>query len=136
MPLHPLEPIPAVRRIDTDREDLFAAEIAGEVTGSDFENLCGLLEGAYALHDKIDLLLRFVDHEGVEWDDVASSTIEEARGHAGRHVRRCAVIGASSVARPFSDILGPSGVETRRFDPGEADQAWQWLGATEIPEQT
>jgi hypothetical protein len=37
--IHPLERIPAVRRLDTDRPDLFAIEIKGTVTSADVENL-------------------------------------------------------------------------------------------------
>ncbi|TJV02209.1 MAG: STAS/SEC14 domain-containing protein, partial [Mesorhizobium sp.] len=59
-----LEDVPAVRRIDTDRDDLFAIDVVGHVTAADAENLFGLLEAAYALHPKIDVLVRLIDHEG------------------------------------------------------------------------
>ena len=55
--MHPMDSVPAIRRLDTGRTDLLAIEIAGAVTGADVENLYGLLEGAYALHDRIDLLV-------------------------------------------------------------------------------
>ena len=112
MSLHPLDALPAVRRLDTDREDLFACEIEGRVGSADFENLCGLLEGAYALHEHIDLLLRFVDPERADWNEMDDASIEEAREHAAAHIRRCAAIGPSSVVTPFTDMFC-SGAECR-----------------------
>ncbi|TIL79063.1 MAG: STAS/SEC14 domain-containing protein, partial [Mesorhizobium sp.] len=60
-----LETVPAIRRIDTDRDDLFAIDVVGDVTGADAENLFGLLEAACALHSKIDVLVRLVELGGV-----------------------------------------------------------------------
>ena len=88
-----LEDVPAVRRIDTDRDDLFAIDVVGHVAAADAENLFGLLEAAYALHPKIDVLVRLIDHEGVDWADVSDETLEQGTAHAVEHVRRCAALG-------------------------------------------
>lgn len=131
MSLHPLEPIPAVRRLETDRPDLLAVEIAGHVTGADVENLFGLLEGAYALHRKLDLLMRFVDHEGVDWSEVSRETAEEGREHAARHIRRCAAIGDREAAKRFMHMFAPSPEgEARRFAAGEEAEAWAWMNSS------
>ena len=66
-----LESVPAIRRIETDRDDLFAIDVVGHVSAADGENLFGLLEAAYALHPAIDVLVRLVDHDGVDWADIA-----------------------------------------------------------------
>ena len=66
-----LEPASAIRRIDADRDDLLAVDVSGHVTPSDVENFYGLLEGAYALHEKIDVLVRATDFESADWDDVS-----------------------------------------------------------------
>ena len=50
-----LDTVPAIRRIDTDRDDLFAIDVVGYVSAADAENLFGLLEAAYALHPRIDV---------------------------------------------------------------------------------
>ncbi|HEU4988004.1 MAG TPA: STAS/SEC14 domain-containing protein [Rhizobiaceae bacterium] len=135
MPLHPLEPIPAIRRIETDRPDLFAVEISGHVAGSDVENLYGLLEGAYAIHDKIDLLIRVVDEDGFD-REIASDTIEEGRAHARQHVRRCATIGNTRIASRIANIFSPSPqVELRHFSEDEEVEAWEWMGATRTEEE-
>ncbi|TKT80093.1 STAS/SEC14 domain-containing protein [Aquamicrobium sp. LC103] len=131
--MHPLDPIPAIRRIDTDRPDLFAVEIAGHVSASDVENLYGLLEGAYALHDRLDLLVRVVNYDGVDWTGVSSRTTEEGRNHAIEHVRRCAAVGGPDWTSSVGGFFSPSvPVELRYFDLEDEAAAWRWIGAREI----
>jgi hypothetical protein len=132
--IHPLERIPAVRRLDTDRPDLFAIEIKGTVTSADVENLFGLLEGAYALHDHLDLLVRLTGFEGVDEEGMSRQTTDEVREHARAHVRRCATIGSSGElwdSRTFLRL--PSDVDHRDFAPEEEAAAWEWLSASERP---
>lgn len=129
----PLERVPAVRRIETDRMDAFAFEIAGEFNAGDAENLYGLLEGAYALSDRIDLLVRLTGLESVDLSGLSADTAGSMREEAARHVGRCAVVGddgwASRVTRLFEPV---SGVEIRHFAPADEAQAWEWIGAREI----
>lgn len=126
--MHPMEAVPAIRRIDTDRRDLLAIEIAGPVTGNDVENLYGLLEGAYALHDRIDLLVRWTEDGEVEWQKVAPNTVEEARDHARGHIRRCAAIGRRGDISSLLRSLGSGAAEEyRHFPADEEDEAWAWI---------
>ena len=127
--MHPLDSVPAVRRMDTNREDLVALEIAGPLGGADVENLYGLLEGAYALHDQIDLIVLVPDDEFVDWGEVSETTIEEGHEHARRHIRRCAVIGGSSgIASVIKAIGKTSENDYRRFPLADAAEAWAWVG--------
>lgn len=127
--MHPLEAVPAIRRIDTDRDDLLAVEIARPMTGADVENLYGLLEGAYALHDSIDVLVRWPEDEDVAWPEVDSDTVKEARNHAREHIRRCAAIGGSGEVSALMRTLCGESVEFRRFAADEEAAAWDWLEA-------
>lgn len=128
--MNALDPTQAVRRVETNRATAFAFEVVGHVTAADVENLYGLLEGAYALHDKIDLLLRVVDFEGVEWDDVSTDTTRETRSHALEHIRRCAVVGEANAIRQMSSFFTPRAtLERRNFDAGDEAAAWEWIGA-------
>lgn len=125
-----LEAIPAVRRIETDRDDLFACEITGHVSAADFENLYGLLEGAYALHNQIDVLVHFTNYDGVDWSEVSDNTKKEGQARASQHVRRCASIGGPDWVSYFKGWFAPSvDVELKRFEEDEEDQAWAWIGA-------
>lgn len=133
MSIHRLDPIPAVRRIETDRSDVFAVEIKGHVTAGDVENLYGLLEGAYALHDQIDVLVRLVDYEGTEWSAVDTHTTEEGRNHALQHVRRCAAVGDPDWTGQAGGYFNPDlPVELRHFPLDAEEEAWLWLGARPI----
>jgi hypothetical protein len=128
--MHPLDSVPAIRRIETDRTNLLAIEIVGPVTGADVENLYGLLEGAYTLHERIDLLVRWPDGEEVDWQAVAPATVEEARDHVKHHIRRCAAIGDSGEIASLLRALGSgSAEEYRRFPEDEEEQAWAWIDA-------
>jgi len=125
--------VPAVRRIETNRADAYAFELTGRITAADIENLYGLLEGAYELHDKIDLLIRIVDYDGAEWLDVSRKTRSDGKLHAVEHVRRCAAIGEPNwtlYARAM--LLAATTVEIRHFTAEEEEQAWQWLEAQPV----
>lgn len=131
--MHPLDSVPSVRRLETDRKDLLAIEIAGPLGGADVENLYGLLEGAYTLHDTLDLLVRATD-EDVKWSEIDASTLENGRDHARSHIRRCATIGGSSEMNSLIKTFGKtSQTEFRRFEPDDEPQAWEWLAARELP---
>lgn len=126
--MRPLERVPAVRRIETDREDLFAVEIVGEFTSADAENLYGLLEGAYALHPRLDLLVRLLDVESVDLSGIDNATVRAMREEVGDHVARCAVIGESAWAGEIERLLKPgAATELRHFAHDDEGQAWDWL---------
>ena len=131
----PLDSVPAIRRLDTDRSDVFAIEVAGRVSAADVENLYGLLEGAYALHNQLDLFLRVVDHDGVDWAETDRATVESARDHASRHVRRCAAVGDGRAVAALIRIIRPADAEIREFAAEEEAEAWRWIGAREVAEQ-
>jgi len=108
-------------------------EISGYATSADVENLYGLLEGAYALHDKIDVLVRLVDYEGAEWAHVDSHTTEEGRNHALQHVNRCAAVGDPDWTGQVAGFFDPAlPVELRHFPLEQEDEAWAWIGATPV----
>jgi len=127
-----LESMPAVRQIETDRSDLFAIDVVGHVSSADVENLYGLLEAAYALHPRIDVLVRMVDHDGVDWSDVDEQTIREGKAHARDHVRRCATIGEPDWTADLTGWFSSTEpVELRHFAAEDEADAWAWLEATE-----
>ena len=123
-----LESVPAVRRIDTGRRDLHAFDIVGHVTSADIENLYGLLEAACAIDPRIDVLLRVIDNEGVDWREVSPDTMKQGKVLASEHIRRCAVVGdRAGLAATHGIFLNTRPVEFREFSSQDEDDAWNWL---------
>lgn len=130
-----LDRVPAVRQIATDRADCSAFDIVGHVISADVENLFGLLEAAYALHDRIDVLVRIIDHDGVDWTDISSRTLSEGKRLAEAHVRRCATVGELNWIPNVTGFFSPSlDVELKHFKLEEEDKAWAWIGARPVEE--
>ncbi|MBZ9994653.1 STAS/SEC14 domain-containing protein [Mesorhizobium sp. BH1-1-4] len=131
-----LQSVPAIRRIDTSRDDLFAIDVVGHVSAADAENLFGLLEAAYLLHPRIDVAVRIVDHDGVDWVDISDETIKKGAVHALEHIGRCAAIGTpdwTPNARHALPVSSP--VEFRHFKIEDEAAAWEWLGARPTSEE-
>ena len=123
-----LEAVPAIRRIDTDRDALFAIDVVGDVSPADAENLFGLLEAAYVLHPRIDVLVRLTDQETVDWANIAPDTLRQGVADALEHIARCAVIGDmdASATGFFPTTLS---FEFKHFGSDDEASAWQWLEA-------
>jgi hypothetical protein len=119
--------VPTVRRIETDRADLYAFDLVGHIAPADIENFYGLLEAAYALHPAIDVLVRVIDQEGLELGGVSRRTLDEGKTHAASHVRRCALVGDFR-AIPEIKRFFASSAEVRHFADKEEDLAWDWVG--------
>lgn len=73
------EDIPVIRRIPTNREDVFAFAIEGHLDDASLENLYGLLDAAYETHEEIDLLIRLTGYEGVDWTAAFSESMLSMR---------------------------------------------------------
>jgi hypothetical protein len=131
-----LDTVPAIRQIDTDRDDLFAIDVVGHVSAADGENLFGLLEAAYALHQRIDVLVRLVDHDGVDWADIADETLKQGTVQAIQHIARCAAIGEPDWIANAKGLLPDSSIEFRHFKAEDEAAAWEWLGARQIGDST
>ena len=132
-----LEPPASIRRIDTDREDAFAFDIVGHITAPDVENIYGLLEGAYSLHDKIDILVRIKDYEGIDWDAAMKDFGLLGKTHALKHIRRYAVVGGPGWMAALITLFKPFfRVEMKHFGAAEETDAWTWINASEVAQKT
>ena len=128
--MRPLEPVPAIRRIETDRADLCALDVVGHLTSADLENAFGLLEAAYVDHPAVDLLVRLSGYDGFDWDGVFTASTLRGKRNALRHVRRSAVIGGPAWISTALGLFSPlMSMESRHFDAAEEASAWKWLGA-------
>jgi len=127
------EPLPAIRRIDTERSDLCALEIVGHFTAPDLENAYGLLEAAYEQHDRIDLLVRITRYEGFDWSAAFDESTIRGKTHALRHIRKYAVVGGPAWMKIVLGVFGPlTPVKTRHFAAEDEAAAWQWIGGRPV----
>lgn len=125
-----LERMPAARRIETTAGQAQAFELAGHISEADIENLYGLLEGAYAIHPEIDLLIRFVDYDGIDWKTLFSKTAASGGSHASRHIRRTALVGGPDWIATAAGFLAPFvSLDLKHFEAGDEALAWAHIGA-------
>ncbi len=131
--MNAVEPPIAIRRLDTDREDVFAFEIVGHITASDVENIYGLLEGAYTVHDKIDMLVRIKGYDGIDWNAAMRDFGLLGKTHALKHIRRYAVVGGPGWMAPMIGVFNPFfSIEMKHFEASKEAAAWEWIGAVEV----
>lgn len=124
---------PAIRRIDTDREDICALEIVGHFTAADLENAYGLLDAAYSLHDSVDLLVRITRYDGFDWSVMFDEATIGNKIKALSHVHRYAVVGGPGWMHAAIGIFAPlTSIETRHFVIADEAAAWAWIGANPV----
>jgi hypothetical protein len=121
---------PNVRRIETDRHDVCGFKVCGYITVADIENLYGLLEGAYAAHGRINVIVIIEDYEGFEWNAVWREQTILRKTKAARRIRKYAVVGGPAWVRNAMRFFRPFlSIEMKHFTIGEAEAAWEWVGA-------
>lgn len=126
---------PSVRRIETDRDDAYAFEITGQIAATDIENMFGLLEGAYELHDQIDVLVLVHDYEGFDWSALWHEETYLDKARAFKHIRKYAFVGGAGWMKTGATLVRPfMPMEIRQFDLDELDEAWAWIGANPRPQ--
>ena len=121
----------AVRRLPTDRPDLYAFEIAGEVTAADQEAMADAMNAAFDAHeDKVDMLLVFRDYEGAETGSMLDVDVLKSRLRSIARVNRYVVVGAPEAANTMIETMGRlMPVESHTFPIAELGAAWALLGA-------
>lgn len=127
----PLDRIPAVKRVGTSTLQVFALEISDDFSSADAENMLGLLEGAYTIRDRINLLIRIVGLQSFDVSDLSGDTARLLREETSEHVARCAIIGESGWASDIASLLSPR-IEIETFDSDDEERAWAFVGAVEV----
>lgn len=124
------EPLPSIRKVGTSRDDLCALDIAGRLTQADIENAYGLVEGEFASHDKIDLIVRVRDFEGFDWASAFNLDILRRKMRAIGRIRCYALVGGPAWLRLLTMLSAPFiSTQIRCFAAGDEPDAWKWLKA-------
>ncbi len=125
---------PNVRRVETDREDAYAFEVTGHITAADVENMYGLLEGAYTLHERIDVIVIIHDYDGIDWNAAWKEKTILGKTRGLKHIRKYAVIGGPGWLKGALALFKPFvSVDMQYFDLENVEAAWQWIGAKPSP---
>jgi len=124
------EDIPVIRRIPTNRDDVFAFAIEGHLDDASLENLYGLLDAAYETHEEIDLLIRLTGYEGVDWTAAFSESMLSMRSKSLKKLRHYAIVGGPLWIQASIILMQPFlSIELRAFEADEENEAWEWLSA-------
>ncbi|WP_299287752.1 STAS/SEC14 domain-containing protein [uncultured Tateyamaria sp.] len=117
----------SITQLTTDRADLYAFRISGEVNRDDMEQMAEVMNAAFDAHDdKIDMLMIFDPYKGSETGASLSWEAVKSRFKAITNVNRYAVVGAPDKANKmidFMDQLMPVKAETFANEP----DAWRAL---------
>ncbi len=127
----------SITRIPTDNVAVYAFSIDGEVTKNDISRMARLMNRAFDTVDKARMLLRFRPYEGQTIGSLLDLDALKAEFRSLAHVEKYAVVGLPAHLASFIDLMDhviPVDAET--FDADEEDEAWAFVGATPISNQT
>ena len=121
----------SVTRIATDRSDLYAFEIRGEVTDEAMASMAETMNAAFDAHDdKVDMLLVFRGFEGSEPGATLDFDVIASRIRALTNVARYVVVGAPDAAVAMIETMAKlMPVEAHTFPLARLGEAWTLLGA-------
>ena len=119
---------PALTQLKTERDDVYAFEIDGQVSKEEVGEVYQVLEKAYAEHDKIDLLIRIGRYDGFDINTLFSDVVYAGKLHAIKHMRRYALVGGPSWMGNLVAFFDPLfRMEARHFSLDEETEAWNWI---------
>lgn len=121
----------SVSRISTDRENLYAFAIDGEVSADTMEAMAKTMNEAFDRHDeKVDMLLVFRNYAGSETGSLFDADVLASRMRSLTKVERYVVVGAPDAAGRMVQTLGTlMPVQTRAYPLDELDDAFSFLNA-------
>ncbi|MEM9105832.1 MAG: STAS/SEC14 domain-containing protein [Pseudomonadota bacterium] len=119
---------PALTQLETERDDVFAFEINGQVSKEEVEEVYQILEKAYEKHDKISLLVRIGRYDGFDMSALYSDVAYAGKLHAIKHMDRYALVGGPVWIANMMAFFNPLfRMEARHFDLEDETAAWQWI---------
>lgn len=134
-PIRPAEPDtapaqPSVRFLYTSRADVVAFEVNGRIRQDDMQNLIGVFRQALDAHERLRVLVRVVNFDGVSLEALREEGLTSVKMRGWRQVDRYAVVGGPAWMAALTSWSAPLvRIQTRHFDAAREDEAWQWLEA-------
>lgn len=121
----------SINEIATDRADVFAFRIRGEVSSEDMQAMAARMNAAFDTHETVSMLLIFEGFEGSDTGAAFDIETIKAQFRALGKVDKYAVVDAPSSAAGMIETMGKViPVEARTFDAGQEAEAWRFVGAS------
>ncbi|WP_168771086.1 STAS/SEC14 domain-containing protein [Palleronia sediminis] len=122
---------PSIRETPTDRADVYAFHIMGEVSEDDMEDMAERMNDVFDRHDKVSMLLIFDRYEGAETQAHFDWDVIRSRLRSVTKVEKYAVAKAPERAGKLVERFGKLlPLEARAFD--DVDAAWVFVGARPV----
>lgn len=119
-----------VTQIPTNSPTVYAFKVTGHIDDDTSEAMAKFMNDVFDRTESVNMLLDLTGFSGSDWDSMLDGDVLESRFRALSHVARYAVIGAPDNAAKMiamMDKIIP--VDAKAFDAGEADKAWEFVGA-------
>jgi len=116
--------------LDRSSENCIGFKVSGKAQKEDYEMLLPKLDEAISAYGKINLLVLLEDFAG--WEDMETAKMDFKFGsHQYRQVERCAFVSEKHWQSWMVKIMNPftRHTEERFFEPGQIEQAWDWVCA-------
>ena len=120
---------PAITRIPTDADNVYAFEIDGIISVADLPVMTDELNGFLDAHSKVSMLAR-IKHFGFDPAIYFQGDLLSTKLNAMKKLERYAIVGAPQWMQKAIDALSPmlSGIEIRAFANDKENEAWSWIG--------
>lgn len=126
----PTPAVPAITRISTDADNVYAFEIDGIISVADMPMMTDELNGFMDAHSKVRMLAR-IKHFGFDPAIYLQGDLLSTKLKALQKLERYAIVGAPQWMQKAIEALNPmlSGIEVRAFAGDKEIGAWSWIGA-------
>lgn len=119
----------AITCISTNRPDLYGFEIGGRITKDDIEGMARILQAAFDIGGKVDIIIVIKRWDGIDLGAAFDAEAMKAQARANAHVNKYAVVGAPGWAEAMINIFSPlTPVEEKTFELAKETEAWAWIG--------
>ncbi len=119
---------PSVHLIETTKPDVIAFEVKGRIRRHDMHQLVMVFEQALDSHERLRVLLRVADFDGVTLEALREEGLASVKMRGWRQVERYALVGGPAWLATVTGWVAPLvRLQTRHFDLAREDEAWRWL---------
>lgn len=120
-----------IRFLPTTKDSILAFEIDGVVSSEEMPSIIKKLEDFLASHDKVRMLNRMKQFNGIDPSVLMQSGLVSMKLSAMEKVERYAIVGAPDWMSKVIGTMNPvfPDIDIQTFAADQEEEAWAWLGA-------